>query len=351
MKYTHIPLWFAMAFFNFFTPSASATCYPNVSGVTPPSGGDTYYIYRQTRIIENTLSTDPDTVAIGRSLGNVKVEISASIQGSAGYNCGQTGGMLSKRFHPAFIISDIRDKYGAYPSRIPGIGITSLTIDGASFPATSFLLQFTGFRQSVITAEISFLKTGPLQSTGDILRGPFAYEIASANNQTLFEYRFSGNPVIPPPAKPTCTLQPIPTVPLGTHSMNRFTGQDTVTAPQDFDVVMTCAGGGAGSSIDATLTFTDNTNMANTSDALSLNTTHVRGVSVQILRNGSPVRFGPQNASSGSPNVHELGAIPQQGQGSFNYRIPLQARYKQTSSSVSGAGQANAEAILTLNYQ
>lgn len=91
--------------------------------------------------------------------------------------------------------------------------------------------------------------------------------------------------------------------------------------------------------------------MANTSDALSLNTAHVRDVSEQILRNGSPVRLRPQNASSGSPHVHDLGAIPQQAQESFNYRIPLQPRCKQASRSVSGAGQANAEAILTLNYQ
>ncbi|CAB5715416.1 P pilus assembly protein, pilin FimA [Delftia tsuruhatensis] len=96
------------------------------------------------------------------------------------------------------------------------------------------------------------------------------------------------------------------------------------------------------------MTLTDNTNTGNTTDALSLSTPQVSGVSVQILRNGIPLHLGPQNG----PNSHYLGTIsPPPGGGAFSYSIPLQARYKQTGSSVSGGGQANAEALVTINYQ
>ncbi|WP_234640147.1 fimbrial protein [Delftia tsuruhatensis] len=341
MKYTHIHLWLAMAFFSFFTPSSHANyCTFFGSGITPPSANDAYYIYVGSP--QNQMK-DPNTVQIGRSMGSFRFEISAGISGNAGYYCDNPNDVYLK-MHPSFVISEYRDSSGTYPTRIPGLGVLSMSIHGVSFPTQG--LQ--PFKPSPIYAEIEFIKTGHIQSTDGIFTGPFAYELTQTTNQVLFEYRFQGGSTTPPITRPTCTLQPIAAVPLGTHPISRFTGVNTVTTPQDFTLDLACSGGTQGTSLSATMTLTDNTNTGNTTDALSLSTPQVSGVSVQILRNGIPLHLGPQNG----PNSHYLGTIsPPPGGGAFSYSIPLQARYKQTGSSVSGGGQANAEALVTINYQ
>lgn len=351
MKYTHIPLWFITAFFSFCTSYTHATCLSeNNSGITPPSAGYKYYNYIQSQAVDTSHLNDTGSVQIGGSLGYITVEISAGISGNAGYNCYGTANVVELKIHPDFVPSAIRNIYGAYPSRIPGLGILSMTINGVSFPGSYYFQQLTKLQPTVITARIDFIKTGPLQSIDSIFNGIFAYETASVNgiDQLLFEYRFREGSTTPPITRPTCTLQPIAAVPLGTHPISRFTGVNTVTTPQDFTLDLACSGGTQGTSLSATMTLTDNTNTGNTTDALSLSTTQVSGVSVQILRNGIPLHLGPQNG----PNSHYLGTIsPPPGGGAFSYSIPLQARYKQTGSSVSGGGQANAEALVTINYQ
>lgn len=345
MKYTHIHLWLAMAFFSFFTPSSLANCTWVGTNFTRPSANDPYYKYVETMIIRNEI-LNPNSVAEGGNMGSILLELSASISGRAGFNCNSSG-VTKLEMYPGFVTSNNPGRYGAYPTRIPGLGISRMTIEGVSFPATA-IQQTTGGRKSVINAEIHFIKTGPLQSIGDILTGTFAHEYRDETKQTLFEYKFQGGSTTPPITRPTCTLQPIAAVPLGTHPISRFTGVNTVTAPQDFTLDLACSGGTQGTSLSATMTLTDNTNTGNTTDALSLSTTQVSGVSVQILRNGIPLHLGPQNG----PNSHYLGTIsPPPGGGAFSYSIPLQARYKQTGSSVSGGGQANAEALVTINYQ
>ncbi len=172
----------------------------------------------------------------------------------------------------------------------------------------------------------------------------------------LYEYILGNSSVTPPIVNPTCNLQTIPTVSLGAYPISRFTGTNTVTPLKDFDITLNCQGGSQGSSINATMTFTDESNRANTSDVLSLDTSQsqVAGVGVQIFWNNSPVRFGPPTTAPGSSsNVYALGTITPPGQGgtAFTYTIPLQARYKQTASHVTGGGNANANATVTINYQ
>lgn len=345
MKYTHTPLWLAMAFFSFFTPSASAKCYPGSSGSggSAPSSGESHYIYRpQFMGAAPTINQSPNSVPLGARIGYMKERMLVNSTGRPVYTCTPMPTSLSQQLSPNFSPSPIRDIYGAYPSSIPGIGIQSVTINGYPFPGTVLGQQEITRRPEAIEVEMVFIRTGIVQSTGPF-NGTFAYEIAEGTGDILYEYRFNNDLGTPLPVTPTCNLQPIPAVSLGTHPTSIFTGSNKVTPLKDFTLELTCTGGTQGTSLSATMTLTDNTNTANTTDALSLSTTDVRGVSVQILRNGIPLHLGPING----PNSHYLGTFsPQAG-----YSIPLQARYMQTGSSVSGGGEANAEATVTINYQ
>lgn len=269
------------------------------------------------------------------------------------FNCNSKSGNINYEGSPGFGSSN----NNIYPSGIPGIGyrIKIHTVDGVwnsgyMAPHSIYYNQIDNYPGKRITyAMIGLIKTGPISVIGPFT-GVFAVE--KFNSQVLFEYQFSGNfkPIYP--VKLTCALKPTPPVDLGTHPITKFTGPQSTTPPQSFNVDLSCASTTPGSSINAYMAFTDNVNTANTSNALTLHSSPVTGLGVQILRNGNPVRFGPQNAGVGSPNVQNVGPITQPGApGAFTYSVPLQARYVQTGSSVSGSGPAKAQAMVTVNYQ
>ncbi|KWE20254.1 adhesin [Burkholderia cepacia] len=133
---------------------------------------------------------------------------------------------------------------------------------------------------------------------------------------------------------------------------NNFTARDfdgigSTTPERDFSIQLNCTGGDAGTSTNAYVTLTDNSNSGNRSDLLSLTSdSKASGVAVQILKNGTPLRFGPDSSAPSNPNQWKAGNIPQ-GQGGFT--IPLTARYIQTGALKGGT--ANAVATFTMSYQ
>lgn len=300
----------------------------------------------------------------GESIGNINILSMGAINSErppiATFRC--SGGAQQIRYESSANLSG--GVNGIYPSGLPGIGyrIYLRTQDG--LPFTGHLVPrndpntlpndvnygIKSPNDPPINVYIDLIKTGPI-----IAIGPFnnAFAVEKMYGQTLFEYQFSGTIPIIYPHKLTCALQPIPAVSLGKHPISTFTGPNATTSPMDFEVSLDCGGRTPGASINATMTFTDNTQPGNMTDVLSLYTSNVTGVGVQILKGGSPVHFGPQNAGIGSPNVENVGPITQPGPaaGRFTYRIPLQARYKQTGATVGGAGPANAQAMVTVNYQ
>ena len=346
----------AALFFLFSIPSAYALdCIPVASWVGPrPTFGDTF-IYQGTEVYE---VRDPSTVGIGQAFGQIFFQSMRPINSSYGgqaplLNCQSKTGSVSFTGMGAPLGND-------FPSGLPGIAFrikfhtpdSNFWNDGTLLPETRNYNSLTNYPGRIQTnAVILLIKTGNVPSIGPFT-GTFAVEKWNNSNQVLFEYQFSNTINIIHPIKVTCSLKPIPPVDLGTYPVTKFTGPQSTTPPQNFNVDLSCASRTPGSSINAYMTFTDNINTANTSNALTLQSSPVTGLGVQILRNGNPVRFGPQNASVGSPNVQNVGPITQPGTpGEFTYSIPLQARYVQTGNSVSGSGPANAQAMVTINYQ
>ncbi|KVF19287.1 adhesin [Burkholderia cepacia] len=130
-------------------------------------------------------------------------------------------------------------------------------------------------------------------------------------------------------------------------SSKDFSGVGSTTPERDFSIQLNCTGGDLGTSTNAYVTLTDNSNSGNRSNRLSLTpNSEASGVAVQILRNGSPLNFGPDSSAPSNPNQWKAGNIPQ-GQGVFT--IPLTARYIQTGTLKGGT--ANAVATFTMSYQ
>ena len=74
---------------------------------------------------------------------------------------------------------------------------------------------------------------------------------------------------------------------------------------------------------------------------LALTGSQVSGVGVEVLRNGAIQGFGAANG-------WQAGTI---SQGTANFQIDLEARYRQIRNPVSGGGSANALATFTIDYQ
>jgi type 1 fimbria pilin len=132
-------------------------------------------------------------------------------------------------------------------------------------------------------------------------------------------------------------------VSLGTTSAPGLAGPVGTTAGNaGFSVRLNCSTG-----MNVYMTLTDANNLGNTSDILSLSPSaaQARGVGVQIRRNGTPVRFGPDSSVAGNTNQFSLGASPN---GVLD--IPFTANFIKTNVVVA-PGDANAVATYTLSYQ
>lgn len=157
---------------------------------------------------------------------------------------------------------------------------------------------------------------------------------------------FQNTVVVAPPVPSTC--RPIETsigVAMGPVPSTSFTGVGSTAGDADFQILLVCAGGDDDLSTTALVTLSDAANPANTSDRLDLTRdSGARGIGVQVLRSGRPLRFGAN--APGNPWL----AGTAQGAGPSVLEIPLRARYVQTANAVV-AGKANAQATITLSYR
>ncbi|MBJ9755635.1 type 1 fimbrial protein [Burkholderia cepacia] len=196
---------------------------------------------------------------------------------------------------------------------------------------------------------IEFVKVGPITAAGT-LKGELAGSYVNGTIQYR-SIRIQGGIEIKPKV-PTCSVATkqiaVKMSPTGNDfSSKDFSGVGSTTPERDFSIQLNCTGGDLGTSTNAYVTLTDNSNSGNRSNRLSLTpNSEASGVAVQILRNGSPLNFGPDSSDASNPNQWKAGNIPQ-GQGVFT--IPLTARYIQTGTLKGGT--ANAVATFTMSYQ
>ncbi|KVO43095.1 hypothetical protein WL02_03365 [Burkholderia ubonensis] len=92
------------------------------------------------------------------------------------------------------------------------------------------------------------------------------------------------------------------------------------------------------------VTLTDLTAPGNTSNQLTLApASTAKGVKLRILRNGSPVGYGPDSRVAGNPNQWYV------GRASTTTNIPLSAQYIATGPV--SAGTVKGVATFTMSYQ
>ena len=153
---------------------------------------------------------------------------------------------------------------------------------------------------------------------------------------------------------PSCTVaNSAVSVPLGAVPIQRFTGIQAASIPQQFDIVLNCKGGAPDSVLRPHVTLTDANDTSNQGTILTLSKTTTggkpvaTGLGIQILKDGIPLAYGPDSSATGNTNQWSAGTI---AQGVAQFKIPLTAKYVQTAAAVT-MGQANGRATFTLNYQ
>lgn len=233
-----------------------------------------------------------------------------------------------------------------YQTSIPGIGVRlRWTAFEAYFPV--------GFQNlnpyiTVGPGQLRFelVKTGPITQSGTLSGEIGKGTVLNGGNFQFASIRISGSIEVTP-KKPTCSVAtPSVSVTFPPVPSKVFTGVGSFAPEKPFSIGLTCSGGVPPATINVGVTLTDQSNLANRSDTLSLTSTSTaKGVGIQVLNGATVIQYGPSSSVWGSQNQWVAGAT---GNGSFT--IPLNARYVQTGPTVT-AGTANGLASFTMSYQ
>lgn len=261
----------------------------------------------------------------------------------------QCGSGIQNTFHGR-LTETAEPVYNTYPTTVSGVGVRiRFESSGSWFPLEGNSNGvFVNVSSSVLVVE--FVKIGPVTAAGK-LQGEIAGSWIKNKLAQYRSIRIRGAIEIKPKV-PTCSVGTkniaVQMNPTGNSFTSRdFGGVGGTTPERDFSIQLNCSGGDQGTSTNAYVTLTDNSNNGNRSNLLSLTpTSKATGVAVQILKDGKPLSFGPDSSSAGNPNQWKAGNIPE-GQGVFT--IPLTARYIQTGTLKGGT--ANAVATFTMSYQ
>jgi type 1 fimbria pilin len=150
----------------------------------------------------------------------------------------------------------------------------------------------------------------------------------------------------------TCAITtPSVTVPLGSIKSSVFAGVGTASPAVPFAIGLNCSG----VSTNVGITFTDSTNVGNTTNTLTIQPAtgppNATGVGIKIAPSGSlpgagtAVSYGPDASVAG--NLHQLMLGPSAG---LPTNLPFTAQYIATSTNVT-PGPANGVATFTMSYQ
>jgi type 1 fimbria pilin len=209
------------------------------------------------------------------------------------------------------------------------------------------------YNNGIITLEL--VKVGALNpgsfNIGTVRVGLFANAGGTSDAVPMYLYQPGTTSTIPIVVKnsPTCRVAtPSISVPLGNVPVSRFIGVgSTSQMPSNaFTIQLNCSGGDTGATLNVYTTLTDQTDVTNQSDTLTLSAgSTARGVGIQVLNGNTAIKYGSDSSAVGNINQWFAGST---ANGTFN--IPLTARYVQTGASVT-PGTANGVATFTMSYQ
>ncbi|WP_082696149.1 fimbrial protein [Aquitalea pelogenes] len=243
------------------------------------------------------------------------------------------------------------DNQNIYPTGISGLGLRLTLNNGKYLPTIGSTFRAGEVRDqlSSFSIFIELIKTGNITTTGYLMDRFMEIRNSSTSGELLNAISW-GTPISITPTIPTCTVStPSITVPLNNMLSSSFKGVGSVSATQNFQIGLSCAGGSSGTSTNTYITFTDNNQPGNTSTTLTLagGTGAATGLGLQILNNGTPIGYGPDSNAPGNTNQWKVANI---AQGVSSYLIPLGVRYIQTSSPVT-PGTVTGRATFTMSYQ
>ncbi|MDR3445052.1 MULTISPECIES: fimbrial protein [unclassified Dyella] len=298
-------------------------------------------------------------VSNNAAIGDVIGTLTTSFPGGANPNCTSTGTPGGNvYFGGGFLGSapDLGPTYGngghLYATTIPGVGFRVNITGGSSIfwgyiPSPFMPYQITtGVAARQVLVEL--VKIGPI-TQGGALSGDIAYfqmtDSNGAYTTRYVTYQWSSSVVVTLKS-PACSVS-TPSVKVGMGVVaNPHVAVGQTFDPVDFNVQLNCSVGDVGQSTSVYMTISDATNAGNTSNILNLGASStVTGLGIQLVRNGTPVSFGPDSAVVGSQNQFSVSSTTG---GTIN--IPFTARYIATSNTVT-PGVVNAFATFTFAYQ
>jgi len=331
----------AVMFAPGFAWAAPPECVYNIDGLTP---------YTSTMAFSGTYAV-PRDMPVGTVIYTYSAEIWPMTPSNAFLSCKGTSGTASIAFLSA-PHGPQEATYKTFPTNIPGIGVRFInpangrlypvtdpvSYGGASDPnpSTGWTALFFGHGY-----DIQFVKVAPVTGSGivqgtDVPSWQLQYNL-TAGYFTPWTWVGGGSVQF---VSGTC-ITPDVAVDLGQHPKTEFTGVNAKTALVPFTIKLNSCPAGMTSikyRIDPATTVQIPAQSVVALDATSTAT----GVGIQLL--------------DGAGAVHPLGSGTDRLFSGYNpatggdYTIPLQARYYQTSPSVT-SGHANTTMTFTMTYQ
>jgi type 1 fimbria pilin len=338
----HIVTWAALAFLMLGgRPIYAANCYPNEQDftqvihpgpITVPSSaqiGDVIATFHSTPLPPPQVVCDVDVIATDYT--GVSVPGLNNVYRITG-PYGPAAAGIGVRITVHTLQGDV------YGSLVSNVQIPGRTVDSSQSQYTVEVIK--------IAAQVGSGNAFPLGSQGSAFPLLMGYSGIYPYGSGL--EIVGGIPIIAP-KPPTCSVQtPSIAVPMGNIPVTDFSGVGSSSPrTQPVKISLTCAGGDGSSPVSIYTTLTDNTNKANRTDVLSLTpSSQATGVGIQIIKDGTPLKYGPDSNAPGNTNQWYAGATTTAGQ----FDILLTAGYVQTLPTVT-PGTANAVATFTMSYQ
>ena len=293
-----------------------------------------------------------ETVAVGQPVWSGTVNFPTA---DLNYGCSDpTIGGIGYGWHiTEYIGAGTYRGNNVYDSGIAGLGYKIYSTGGCVsgyYPLTCpYDNRFTNLHARQYT--VTLIKTSATMAESGQLSGVFAIvntrgksgNFLGVMDKFVWSIPFQVKKMV----KPTCAVDDRSVlVPMGSVSNPKLSVGQTFN-PVDFSLKLNCSGGDGTTPINAYLTLTDSTTPGNRSSTLNLGTgSTVTGLGIQILRNNTPVSFGPADGTTvGSQNQFSVGATTN---GSIT--IPFTGQYIVTNTNVT-PGIVKAVALFTVVYQ
>lgn len=187
---------------------------------------------------------------------------------------------------------------------------------------------------------VDLIKTGPISPGTYRFQNNGVVGIFFVGDTALEYFRVTGNDFTVQSTSCLVNTKSVD-VDMGTVTPTELPSVNSVSPRvSNFSLDLSCQSGS-----NVYVTFTDNQNPTNSSNRLGLaSSSSASGVAIQVLKDGTPVLFGPDSSAPGTLNQIPLGAAPD-----GKLTVPLAARYIRTGTLVPGS--VHGVATFTFSYQ